>query len=146
MWLYYTWYLFMIYCHTRYQMCKIPTTSLWLMNSLDEEPGQEISGWLASALWSLGPQLGKLKWLGITEMSGVWKQLQASFFIHLGWVLGSSEPSWDCCLPVAFPHGLGFLITWWPQGSQTSYMVPRGSTNKQGRSCVPFCDLAVEVA
>lgn len=49
---------------------------------------------------------------------------------------------------VPFPYGLSFLTAWFPQVSQTSYMVARSFkskfSRKQGGSYVTFYGLALE--
>ena len=88
---------------------------------------------------------GRFEWLGL-ESSGI-------FFTYLsGAWAGMSRLNCDCgpeCLHEASPSGLGFLTTWQPQSSRTSYTAAQGFKSEcfinQSRCCMAFYIPALEV-
>ena len=90
-----------------------------------------------------------------TGTAGCWNHLEAASLTGLtpelewleSWFIRNCQ---SADLRVVSSYGLSFLTAWWPQGSQTSYVVPHGSKSKcsskqKNRSYMAFSDLATEV-
>lgn len=103
-----------------------------------QEFGQGTAGCLVSALWCLGPQLGRCRWLLVTQKAGDWNHLEASSLTRqthgLSWGYPQSTDMWHLCVAQA-SHSM-------VQDEASEASRERKFWDNQEGSCMAFSNLA----